>query len=78
MAEAYMDTIRLVGEMGDPPLSVGPDADGLGCVRIWTDGEKARANWGSVDFMFSPAVARLLSQALAAAADEAEAMLRAA
>ena len=71
--KAYMEIIRLVGQEGDAPLSVGPDADGIGLVRINTNSVAAEEYWGKVDVCFTPAIARLLAQALIAAADEVEA-----
>ena len=71
--KAYMETIRLVGQYGDEPLTVGPDADRLGLVRINANSVAAEEYWGKVDVCFTPAIARVLAQALLAAADEVEA-----
>jgi hypothetical protein len=72
-AKIYTEVIRLVGEEGDEPLTVGPDADGLGCVRIHAASPSAQEYWGKVDLVVAPNIARALAQAMLLAADEAEA-----
>ncbi len=70
--KAYMDTFREVGMEGtDPPLTVGPDSDALGMVRIFAKSDEAAEYWGRIDLCIPPAMARAMAKALMACADEA-------
>jgi hypothetical protein len=53
-------------------IQVGPDADGLDLVRVYTPNLKAEQYWGKVDITVDPEMARALAHALLAAADEAD------
>jgi hypothetical protein len=69
--KAWTEVERHVGVEGDGTwISVGPDGDGLGCVRIRTVGEKNVKWFGAFDFNVSPALALALGQAIAACAAE--------
>lgn len=54
-------------------VEIGPDADGLGNVRIRTTEAKSVEWFGKFDFSFSPGMARLIAKAMTLAADEIEA-----
>jgi hypothetical protein len=71
--KAYMDTFYDVGMEGHGPLTVGPDADALGLVRIFARSDRAKDYWGPLDFTIRPEMARMLAKALVASADAQEA-----
>lgn len=67
--EPEMETMREIwGPDGEFVIEVGPDRDGLGCVEIRLKDPPD----SKTDFRLpvSPAVARLLSQAIALCAEE--------
>lgn len=52
-------------------IEVGPDCDGLGCVEVRTTNKECQDYFGEAKLTMSPAIARLLGEALIKAADEA-------
>lgn len=70
--KAYMDTFyKCAAEDGDA-LTVGPDSDCAGYVRLFAETEEEKAHWGEVELVFPPALARKIGEALLLAADDAE------
>ena len=51
-------------------INVGPDTDGLGCVEISTKDKKSIEYFGEVRLTFDKQFAKMLGQALIAAASE--------
>jgi hypothetical protein len=72
MTAAFCQVVRLVGDEGDPPITVMPDPDfSDGFVCVFADGPDAVKHWGPVRIGSLPAdVARALGHALIACADE--------
>jgi hypothetical protein len=65
MADAYTDTIYLVGDSGGDPLTVRPHSDDPGqYVQVVAEGRMARQYWGKVDLVLPKAVAVELGRAL--------------
>jgi hypothetical protein len=72
MAKAHTEIIRRVWLEGEPggELTIGPDCDGLGMVRLHTEGKKAEEYFSKIDLVLDPEVARQVGLALIAAAEE--------
>jgi hypothetical protein len=70
--KAYMDVLYLVGEEGEPPLTVRPHPDAPDdCVEILATDAEAKKWWGDIELGMSRAVAAQLGRALLAASGEA-------
>lgn len=67
-AKYFLNVIRDVGQVGEYPISVGPDPD---CpddyVRVFTKNSEDEAYWGKIDFTMPKGMAVLLGQALISA-----------
>lgn len=70
--KAFMDTYRVVGVGSSPPLTIGPDGDGLGCVRIYASTAEAKEYWGPIELILPPEIAHKLCSALVATVAEIE------
>lgn len=71
--KGWIDVIRRVAHQDDDGvLEVGPGDAGLG-VEIRCPDQRSVDYWGDIRFTLRPEMARLLGQALIAAASEAEA-----
>lgn len=68
---AYTEVFRQVSTNDDEPLTVCPDADGLGCVKIEARGDSAISYWGKIDITLTAELAEALGKALILAAAEA-------
>ena len=54
-------------------MAVGPDSDGLGLVRVFTEkGDPSEGYFGKFDFCVRPGYARVLAAAIIKAADDAD------
>lgn len=51
-------------------ISVGPDQDGFGCVRVYTQDDASKEYYGEIDFTVDTDVAKAFGEALIAAANE--------
>ena len=71
--KAYMDTFyKCATEDDGVELTVGPDSDSAGYVRLFAATEEEKAHWGDVELVFIPSLARKIGEALMLAADDAE------
>lgn len=71
MSEAVTVVVRNVYHDA-VPLEIGPDPDGLGCVRLCALTKEAIAHYGKVELIMPPDLAAAVGAALIAAAKECE------
>ena len=71
--KAFVETIRKVyPEDFEACIEVGPDGDGLGCVRLRVP-QESEEYFGKLDLTFSLAVGRALAKAILLFVEEEEA-----
>ncbi len=69
MSDTVTEVIRNVYH-DTVPLEVGPDPDGLGCVRLAAVTKEAKEYYGKIELTIPPELAAALGAALIAAAKE--------
>ena len=57
-------------------MEVGPDPDGLGCVRVYTRGPKNQEWFGNIDFSLNPDFALELAKAIEMTAIEVKSNMK--
>lgn len=71
MTKVFTDVVRKVWlKGGGAEIEVGPDPDGLGCVRVLTRTKDDQDYFGKFDFILAPEIAITLGEAIIATAKE--------